>query len=94
MTSYELWLIFGVPFLITGVLSIGVLKSSGNRSILILAASCYVVFVVFGPIWLCFRYFDAADAWYGLAVSLAFRALELTVFQVGKIFKTAWESGK
>lgn len=90
MTSLQLWLIFGVPFFLTGLLYIAVVKSGGRRSLLFLIAGCYFVFVVIGPIWLCIRYFGVDEVWYGIAVTLTFRALELTVFRVGKGFMIAW----
>jgi hypothetical protein len=93
MTTYQLWLIFGVPFLFTGLLYIGVAKAGGKRPLLILLAALYVVFVCLGPIWLCMRYFGSGEIWYGIAVSLGFRFLELTVFKVGIGFVEAWKKG-
>lgn len=93
MTVLQLWLIFGVPFFLTALLYIAVAKSGGRRSVLLLVAGCYFVVVVLGPIWLCIRYFSLDEAWYGIAVSVAFRVFELTVFRVGKGFMAAWQSG-
>jgi hypothetical protein len=93
MTPFQLWLIFGVPFLLTGLLYIAVVKSGGKRCVLLLVAASYLVVVVIGPIWLCILYFSSDEAWYGIAVTLVFRALELTAFQVGKGFNKAWKAG-
>lgn len=92
MTTYQLWLIFGAPFFITGLLYVAVAKAEGRRSVLSLVAGCYLVVVVIGPVWLCFRYFEIDEAWYGTVVSWAFRVLELTAFQVGKGFKKSWKA--
>lgn len=93
MTAFQLWLIFGVPFFLTGLLYIAVAKSGGSRPVLLLVAACYLIVVVLGPILLCIRYFDFDEVWYGIAVSLTFRALELTAFRVGKGYMKAWKSG-
>jgi hypothetical protein len=91
MTAFQLWLIFGVPFFLTGLLYVAAAKSGGKRSVLLLVATCYFVVVVWGPIWLCIRYFSLEEAWYGIGVSVGFRILELAVFRVGKGFMAAWK---
>jgi hypothetical protein len=93
VTALQLWLIFGVPFFLTGLLYIAVVKLGGRRPVLLLIAGCYFVVVVIGPIWLSIRYFDLDEVWYGIAVTLTFRVLELTVFRVGKGFVNAWNRG-
>ena len=37
------------------------------------------------------RYFSLDEAWYGIAVSMAFRVGELVIFGVGKVFMAAWK---
>ncbi len=93
MTTFQLWLIFGVPFFLTGLFYIAVSRSGGRRSILSLIAMSYVILVVLGPIWLCTYYFSSKEIWYGIAVNLSFRALELLVFKVGEGFIEAWKKG-
>ncbi len=94
MTAFQLWLIFGVPFFLTGLLYIAVAKASGKRSVLLFVATCYFVVVVLGPVWLIARYFSLDEVWYGVAVSIGFRVLELFVFQVGKGFMNAWKTSE